>query len=127
MNMDSIESVIAREEEFYAAQTASDVTKLDEIMSDDLTRFVHTTGLVETKAEYLAGVRAGRHAHGAITRIHGETRVFESGAVTIGVIDMVSKPPGVPQFSMRLHHVLVWAKEKTGWRLTMRQATRQPL
>ena len=124
--MDTIESVLAREGEFYAAQTASDLAKLDEIFSDRL-RFVHTTGLVESKAEYLEGVKTGRHAHGEISSIHGQTRVFDGGAVTIGVLDMVSKPPGVQPFTMRIHHVLVWELEKTGWRLKVRQATRQPL
>lgn len=125
--MDSIESVLAREGDFYAAQTASDIAELDEIMSDRLTRFVHTTGRVDNKAEYLEGVAAGRYVHGEISRIDGETRVFGDGAVTIGVIDMVCLPPGVPPFVMRVNHVLVWVLEETGWRLTARQATRQPL
>ncbi|MDR3532367.1 MAG: nuclear transport factor 2 family protein [Rhodopila sp.] len=125
--MNPVESVIAREDEFYAAQTASDVAKLDAIMSDSLTRFVHTTGVVDTKAEYLAAVRSGRYRHGSITRLHGQTRVFGDAAVSIGVIDMVSKPEGAPQVSMRFHQVLVWVREAAGWCLTLRQATRQML
>ncbi|MCA1216944.1 nuclear transport factor 2 family protein [Streptomyces sp. 8L] len=125
--MDSIAQVRAREDAFFLAQTASDVAALNEIMSDRLKRFVHTTGLVETKAQYLEGVESGRHAHGAITRITGHTSASGGGAVTIGVVDMVAEPPGVPSFTMRIHHVLVWAHEDTGWRLTARQATRQPL
>ncbi|MEW2544441.1 nuclear transport factor 2 family protein [Streptomyces sp. NPDC047002] len=125
--MENTAQVRAREDAFFLAQTESDVAALDEIMSDRLTRFVHTTGLVETKGQYLEGVAAGRHAHGAITRIAGQTRVLGTGAVTIGVLDMVARPPGVPAFTMRIHHVLVWEREDSGWRLTTRQATRQPL
>jgi hypothetical protein len=58
---DQIDSVVRREEAFYAALTASDAGALDEIISDDLTTFRHSTGVVDTKAEYLAGVREGRY------------------------------------------------------------------
>ncbi len=125
--MTPVESVIAREEEFHASQTASDVVKLDEIMSDSLTRFVHTTGAVDTKAEYLAAVRSGRYRHGPITRLHGQTCVFGDAAFSLSVVDMVSKPQDAPEFSMRFHEVLVWAREANGWRFTAPQATKNML
>jgi ketosteroid isomerase-like protein len=126
VNTHTTESVVARESEFYAAQTASDVAALADILSARL-RFTHTTGLVDTRDSYLEGVRAGRHVHGEISRVHGRTRVSGDGAVTTGVIDMAAMPPGVPPFTMRIYHVLVWAREDGRWRLTARQATRQPL
>ena len=126
MNTHTAESVVARENEFYAAQTASDVAALADILSGRL-RFTHTTGLVDTRDSYLEGVRAGRHVHGEISRVHGQARVSGDGAVTTGVIDMTAMPPGVPPFTMRIYHVLVWAREDGRWRLTARQATRQPL
>jgi hypothetical protein len=126
MKMGAIESILAREEEFYAAQTASDVARLDAIMSDRL-RFVHTTGLVDDKATYLEAVRTGKYAHGEICRLQGQTRVFAGGAVTVGVIDMVSKPRGGTPVTMRIDQVLVWELAEVGWRLRVRQATRQPL
>lgn len=126
VKMGVIESILAREEEFYAAQTASDVARLDAIMSGRL-RFVHTTGLVDDKATYLEAVRTGKYAHGEICRLQGQTRVFADGAVTTGVIDMVSKPRGGPPVTMRIDQVLVWELAEAGWRLRVRQATRQPL
>jgi ketosteroid isomerase-like protein len=126
-DMDSIESVMAREQEFYAAQTASDVAKLDDILSDSMTRFVHTNGIVDTKGQYLAAVQSGRYAHGPITRISGQTRVFGDAAFSLSTVDMVAKPFGAAQFSMRFDQVLVWVKEGARWRLTVRQATRHML
>lgn len=126
VKMGAIESILVREAEFYAAQSASDVARLDVIMSDRL-RFVHTTGLVDDKAAYLEAVRTGKYTHGEISRLQGQTRVFEGCAVTVGVIDMVSKPRGGTPVTMRINQVLVWELAETGWRLRVRQATRQPL
>jgi len=122
-----IDSVVRREEAFYAALAASDVGALDEIISDDLTTFGHSTGVVDTKAEYLAGVREGRYRHGPITRLSGNTRMFGDAAVTIGVIDLTAMPPGAPVRTLRLQQVMVWKKEKSDWRLFLRQATALPL
>ena len=125
---DRVDEVVSREYEFYKAQTESDVGKLDEILSDGLTRFVHTTGKVDDKTKYLEAVKNGRYAHGPIFRLNGETRVFGNAAVTIGVIDMVSRPAGAAEFSMRVRQVLIWTKEdKIGWRLSLRHAVREPL
>lgn len=124
---DDIDAVIGREEDFYAALTASDVDKLDAIISDGLQAFVHSTGVVDSKADYLARVKTGRYAHGRITRLGGETRLFGDAAVTIGMIDLAARSPGTPHVTMRLQQVLVWAREPAGWRLVQRQATRMPL
>jgi ketosteroid isomerase-like protein len=120
---DPIAEVERRERAFYAAQTASDVVSLDDIMSDAMTTFGHSTGVVDTKAEYLEGVRAGRYRHGPICRLNGSTRVIGDAAVTIGLIDLMAMPPGAPARTLRLQQVLVWEKENGKWRLYLRQAT----
>lgn len=126
--MDIIDSILSSEEKLYSAQTASDVAELAEIFADDL-YFVHTTGATDTKASYLEAVQSGRHGHGEIYKLHGRTLVSddEMGAVSIGVIDMVTKPAGQPVMTIRVHQVLVWQRDGTGWRLKSRQATKQPL
>lgn len=126
--MSGIESVEAREAEFYAAQTASDTAKLAGIFAEDLV-FVHSKGLVDTRASYLDAVATGRFAHGPIYRVSGTTRVADdgTGAVSIGVIDMVIRSAGQPEQTVRLHQALVWRRGETGWLLVSRQATRQPL
>jgi len=123
----ALREVEDREVAFYAAQTASDVAALADIMSDDLQAFIHTTGKTDTKESYLDGVRRGTYAHGPISRIRGRTCLSGSSAVAIGVIDMTSMPPDRSPFSMRLLQTLVWTREGSRWRLTLRQATRLPL
>jgi len=122
-----VEAVEAREDAFFAAQTASDVAALDDLMADDLTRFVHATGVVDAKAPYLANVRSGDYAHGRIELLNRTVRVLGTGAVSIGVIDLPVRPKSGPGFTMRLHHATVWAWRRDAWRLVVRHATRQPL
>jgi Domain of unknown function (DUF4440) len=126
--MNIIDSVLSSEKRLHSAQTASDVAELAEIFADDL-HFVHTTGATDTKASYLEAVRSGRYGHGEIYKLHGRTLVSddEQGAVSIGVIDMVTKAAGQPIMTIRVHQVLVWRRAETGWRLKSRQATKQPL
>jgi ketosteroid isomerase-like protein len=123
----SVDSVEAQELAFYKAQTASDTGRLGEIMSDSLTWFVHAAGHVDDKEKYLAGVAGGGYGHGAIDRIHGTTRVFGNAAISIGTIDMDCIPGDSFRFSMRVDYGLLWVLEATGWKLTARHATRQPL
>lgn len=122
-----IEEIVARENEFYRAQTASDVAKLDEILSDSLTRFIHTTGVVDDKASYLESVRSGRVGHGLVVRLSGDTKLFGAAAVSTSMVDMVARPKGKTEFAMRLRHVLFWVKEDSAWRIALRQAVREPL
>jgi ketosteroid isomerase-like protein len=123
----SAESVEAQELAFYAAQTASDVVKLSEIMSDSLNWFVHVSGLVDNKAKYLRNVANGRYGHGPIKKINGKTYVFGNAAISIGTIDMDCIPGGSFRFSMRVDHGLFWVLEASGWKLICRHATKQPL
>ena len=127
LRTDVVDIIEQREVAFYSALTASDVGALDEIISDDLTTFAHSTGVVDTKADYLAGVRSGAYQHGPISRLSGTTKVIGNVAITIGVIDLATMPQGVPAGTLRLQQVLVWSKENSTWRLFLRQATKLPL
>ena len=122
----NVEKIIAeRENQLYAALTASDYKALGDIFSDDVT-YIHSTAIAETKAENLAGQRTGVHKHGPIAPLNKRTRVFGDIAVTRGVIDMVDTAHITP-FTIRLQETLVWIKEGDIWRLLVRQATRLPL
>lgn len=127
--MSIVDTVAARENEFYAAQTASDLDRLDEIFADDL-YFVHTTGAMDNKETYLDGVRRGRYAHGEIWKLHGKIVVAddESGAVSISVVDLTTKAKDLPTLVIRIHQVIEWVNNGgKGWQMKSRQAAKQPL
>ena len=119
------EVITAREDALYAAMLAFDYAALDGLLSDELS-YVHSTGVVESKAAYFAGLRERLYEYGAIATISARTKLFADAAVTGGVIDMLVGAKGGPKGTIRLQHVLVWQKESGIWRLLLRQATRLP-
>jgi Domain of unknown function (DUF4440) len=123
--MPDTESVANREAELYQAMLAFDYAALDRLLSDEV-RYIHSTGVVETKAEYFAGMRAGLYEYGDIRILSGDTRVFGAAAMTAGVMEMVVGAHGSAKGTIRLQHVLVWQLEAGTWRLLLRQATRLP-
>lgn len=54
--MTNAEAIRTLEEQRYAAMLAGDVATLEELLDDALT-YTHSSGIVDTKASYVAGVR----------------------------------------------------------------------
>ncbi len=119
------EIIAAREAALYKAMLVFDYAALDKILSDDVS-YIHSTGVVEDKAAYFAGLRRGEYEYGDIDRISGTTKVFVGVAMTTGVITMLVGAKGSAKSTIRLQHVLIWAEEHGAWRLLLRQATRIP-
>ena len=71
------------EKEWAAAVTAKDFAKVDKILADGLI-YAHSTGIVETKAEYLAKVRGGTQNYDAIEHSKIQIKVYGNTAVNSG-------------------------------------------
>jgi hypothetical protein len=123
--MPDTQIITDRENELYKAMLAFDYPALDRILSDDVS-YIHSTGVVETKAEYFAGMRRGLYEYGAIEIAGSQTRMFDGVAITSGVMEMLVGANGSAKGTIRLQHVLVWRQEAGTWRLLLRQATRLP-
>src|SRR5579871_6160817 len=123
--MPDTEIIARREAELYQAMLAFDYTALDDILSDDVS-YIHSTGVVETKVAYFAGLRQRLYEYGDIRIESAETRVFGSVAMTTGVMKMLVGATGSVKSTIRLQHVLIWRQEAGSWRLLLRQATRIP-
>lgn len=66
------------EEQRYAAMLAGDVATLEELLDDALT-YTHSSGVVDTKASYIAGVRDKVWAYKTIAR-ENERVVIRGGS-----------------------------------------------
>jgi hypothetical protein len=124
--MSDTQIIADRETELYRAMLAFDYPALNEVLSDAVS-YIHSTGVVETKSEYFAGMRAGLYEYGAIDILTAHTRMFESVAMTSGVMEMLVGANGSEKGTIRLQHVLIWRLEAGTWRLLLRQATRIPV
>jgi len=124
--MSDTQVIAGRESELYRAMLAFDYPALDGLLSDEVS-YIHSTAVVETKAEYFAGMRRGLYEYGAIEILSAQTRMFDGVAMTTGVMDMLVGANGSAKGTIRLQHVLIWRQEAGIWRLLLRQATRIPI
>ncbi len=122
---DNQQTIRAREDDLYAAMISLDYEALNALLADDLS-YVHSTGVVESKAGYLTALRQRLYEYAAITRRDGSTQIFADCAITRGSIEMLVGATGSPKAAIRLQHVLVWVRDGDQWRLSLRQATRMP-
>jgi hypothetical protein len=123
--MSDTQIIADRENDLYRAMLAFDYPALDRILSHEVS-YIHSTGVVETKAEYVTGMRGGLYEYGAIEILGAQTRMFDGVAITTGVMEMLVGANGSAKNTIRLQHVLVWRQEAGTWRLLLRQATRLP-
>jgi len=115
----------AAEAELYRAMIARDFSALRRILADGVV-YVHSTGVAETKAEYLAGVDRRLYDYETIASRNVRIVVDRDTAFMTGICDMKVGAFDRPPAMTHLLFVLVWARQAGEWRLEYRQATRIP-
>jgi len=115
----------AHEQTWIAAVQANDLAALEKIMSPDIV-YAHSTGIVETRAQYLAKLKSGDQKYASIEYINFKTFDLGGAQVVSGVIRMTGATKGVP-FDNKLQVLHVWSKAKDGsMQLVAHQTTRLP-
>ncbi len=115
--------LVDAEQALYRAQIAGDVAAIGPMLADDLV-YIHSTGVAESKAEYLAGVANKRYEYGRIDSRDTRMRVAGAAATIDGIVDMTVSAHGAPKELIHLLFCLIWSRQDARWRLTFRQATR---
>ena len=115
--------VLGVEQARFAAMTRADVAALDTLFADDLV-YTHTTGRVETKAQFLATLRARRIVYDHISPRDRELRrPTPDVAVITGRARMqVTLADGRQDFDIRFTDVLVRRGDR--WQTALWQSTR---
>jgi len=119
------EQILEAERVLYRAQIAGRVDALREMLGTDLV-YIHSTGVVETRDQYLAGVANRLYEYGAIESRGTRVQIFEDAAILTGIVDMTVSAHGAPKQLIHLLFCLVWGRQHGTWSLTFRQATRMP-
>jgi ketosteroid isomerase-like protein len=117
------DEVRAAERALYVAQVASDVEAIAPMLDEDLV-YIHSTGVAESKDEYLAGVRDRLYEYGTIGSRGVQVEAAGSLAVMHGIVDMTVGAHAARKELIHLLFCLVWRRSKGRWRLAFRQATR---
>ena len=117
--------IAALEQRLYAAQVAGVADGIAPMLSADL-RYLHSTGIAESRAEYLAGVTGLLYEYGMIASRVVRLHVSEDLAIQDGIVDMTVSAKGAQKTLIHLLFCLVWRREGAEWKLLYRQATRIP-
>jgi len=116
--------VLAADEARLRAMARGDWAALDAALADDLT-YVHSTARLESKAEHIANLRAGKPHYRSIAPRDRHARVHGGIGLVDGVSEMRVERDGKEQrFTVR--YLAVYALSGDLWRLIAWQSTRLP-
>jgi len=116
--------VLAADEARFRAMARGDWAALDAALADDLT-YVHSTARLESKAEHIANLRAGKPHYRSIAPRDRHARVHGGIGLVDGVSEMRVERDGKEQrFTVR--YLAVYALSGDLWRLIAWQSTRLP-
>lgn len=114
----------AVEEQRYRAMIQADLPALEKLLADDLV-YVHSSGSIESKEQFLASIRSGGLKYKKITPEDPRYRIAGNLAVVTGKSSVEVERDGKPQ-SFRLRFTAVYEKAAAGWRMVSWQTTRLP-
>jgi len=116
--------VLSADDGRFEAMVRGDWAALDAALADDLT-YVHSTARLESKAEHVANLRAGKPHYRGIAPRERQVRVHGRVGVVNGVSEMHVENAGKEQRFI-IRYLAVYAMAGERWRLIAWQSTRQP-
>jgi ketosteroid isomerase-like protein len=115
--------VLRADDRRFEAMRKGDWAALDAVLADDLT-YVHSTARLESKAEHIANLRAGKPHYRGIAPRDRHARVHGGVGIVNGVSDMhVERDGKENRFTVR--YLAVYTKAGADWRMIAWQSTRQ--
>ena len=119
------QEVMRAEEARVSALVQGDLLALDRILGDDL-RYVHASGMLDTKASFLGAIRSGKlhyihwQAKDLHVRVLGDSAVLE-GAHSVQVSDTRMQPD---PFNVNILVLAIYARRDGRWQQIAWQSTR---
>ena len=106
------------------AMLGADKSKLEELVADQLS-YGHSSGVVETKAQFIDVVASKKTIYKSITLSEPTTTVAGTNAIARHIFSAETEAGGKPG-TARVGVLQVWQKQTGGWKLLARQAFRLP-
>ena len=124
MTMSTEHEILAADDRRFQAMVKQDWGALDAALADDLV-YVHSTARVESKAEHLDNLKAGKPNYRGASPRERNARVRGDVAIINGVSDMQVENGGKEQrFTIR--YLAVYAQIAGRWQMTAWQSTKVP-
>jgi ketosteroid isomerase-like protein len=116
--------VLQADDRRFDAMRKEDWPALEAVLADDLT-YVHSTARLESKAEHVGNLRAGKPHYRGIAPRDRRARVHGNVGIVNGVSEMHVENAGKEQrFTVR--YLAVYQKAGADWRMIAWQSTKVP-
>ena len=115
------DEILAAEKRWAKAVIALDFAALEKIYHDGLI-YAHSSGIIETKGEYMAKLRSGKQKYTAIEHHKTTIRTQGDAVVAHSIATMKGTNPAGP-FDNKLMMIHTWFKGNGGWQLAAHQTT----
>src|SRR5918911_5109434 len=112
---DDVRAVRGGEDRRYRAMQDADLATLEELCADELS-YAHSSGVRDTKDEYLGKVRSGYYVYRRIDHPVERVAVVGDTAVVVGRMTADLDVDGVPKTIDNLA-LAVWSGASGSWRL----------
>jgi hypothetical protein len=116
--------VKAAELERFAAAEKNDLGALDKLLADDLT-YTHSTGVLETKAQFIGSLKAGKLKFKKIEPADVQVRVYGKTALINGTAKVSVVSEGQPK-DISLRFTDAWVERAGHWQMVAWQSTKLP-
>ena len=119
MGSDQVNAVTAAVEALRKAMVAGDKSALDKLVAEELS-YGHSSGRLETKAEFIADVTSGKAGFSSIELSDQTVTLVDNIALARHVFVGASRRHG----ATKLSNLTVWLQRQGQWTLVARQATK---
>ena len=119
---DTAKDVLTADKERTEAQIKQDAATLDRLLGDDLI-YVHASGLVQGKAEFMADLKSSKRIYKKVTNSDVNVRVLKDAAVITAKTQISVSFEG-KENELSLQVIQVYAKRNGRWQLIAYQSTR---
>ena len=121
---DDVGAVLAAEDRRYRAMLAGDVATLDEVCADGLS-YAHSSGVRDTKSEYLGKLRSGYYVYRRIEHPVERVEVLGDTAIVVGRMTADVEVQGTPKTIDNLA-LAVWTRASGTWQFLAYAPTSPP-
>ena len=117
-------AVLAADDQRFEAMRKENWPALEASLADELT-YVHSTARLESKAEHVGNLKAGKPHYRGIAPRERKVRVHGDVGIVNGISEMHVENAGKEQrFTIR--YLAVYAKSGGAWRMIAWQSTKVP-
>lgn len=122
LSAETKKDIVALDQAWRQAILAKDAASLDKMLADDLV-YGHATGIVDTKASYIAKVKSGKQLYRTLEQKKVTVNLYGASALTHSWMHVT----GVNQagaFDDKVMLIHFWVKHNGAWRLAGHQTTK---